>query len=309
MTSLVQVHKPGDTVTLVCRTDSYWEYCSWSHKQRKCNLEWKYSKGDVVKQDCHGDLDPRLHYSGNYEKHECSITISSLELEDAGLWRCEMESYVLGSSRGYKSRNKIEVVIEAKTTTGTTKQTTTESLPTTKMSTTTEVTTATSTTTTTEDAEVLSNLDDSDTEEEEERELQALLEESKQQHKLHEYERQRQSMQEEVLFEKALRESVQLQVGDEAKAPSQVAASEDKHMGLRRDVNMRLAPLAPLRLKGSAGEDAASISTQSCSVPNSTSESWSSGRQEEASASRQKLRGSGGTSTLRTAGTAALSLS
>ena len=79
-----------------------------------------------------------------------------------------MESYVLGSSRGYKSRNKIEVVIEAKTTTGTTKQTTTESLPTTQMSTTTEVTTATSTTTTTEDTEVLSELDDSDTEQEEE---------------------------------------------------------------------------------------------------------------------------------------------
>ena len=79
-----------------------------------------------------------------------------------------MESYVLGSSRGYKSRNKIEVVIEAKTTTGTTKQTTTESLPTTQMSTTTEVTTATSTTTTTEDTKVLPELDDSDTEQEEE---------------------------------------------------------------------------------------------------------------------------------------------
>ena len=79
-----------------------------------------------------------------------------------------MESYVLGSSRGYKSRNKIEVVIEAKTTTGTTKQTTTESLPTTKISTTTEVTTATSTTTTTEDTKVLSGLDYPDTEQEEE---------------------------------------------------------------------------------------------------------------------------------------------
>ena len=44
MPSYVQVHNPGDTVTLVCRTDSYWEYCSWSHKQRQCNLEWKYSK-------------------------------------------------------------------------------------------------------------------------------------------------------------------------------------------------------------------------------------------------------------------------
>ena len=76
---------------------------------------------------------------------------------------------MLVSSRGYKSRNKIEVVIEAETTTGTTKQTTTESLPTTKMSTTTEVTTATSTTTTTtEAAKVLSELDYPDTEQEEE---------------------------------------------------------------------------------------------------------------------------------------------
>ena len=75
---------------------------------------------------------------------------------------------MLGSSRGYKSRNKIEVVIEAETTTGISKQTTTESLPTTQMSTTTEVTTATSTTTTTEDAKVLPELDNSDTEQEEE---------------------------------------------------------------------------------------------------------------------------------------------
>ena len=75
---------------------------------------------------------------------------------------------MLGSTRGYKSRNKIEVVIEAKTTTGTTKQTTTESLPTTLGSTTTEGTTATFTTTTTEDTKVLPEEDHSDTEQEEE---------------------------------------------------------------------------------------------------------------------------------------------
>lgn len=162
-----KVHQPGDTVTLACRADSYWEYCSWSHKQRKCDLEWKYSLGYVKKQDCHVDLDPRLNYTGNYEKHECSVTISSLQLGDAGSWSCEMESYVLGSTRGYISKNKIEVVIEAKTTTGTTKQTTTESLPTTLRPTTTEGTTATFSTTT-EDTKVLPEQDYSDTEQEEE---------------------------------------------------------------------------------------------------------------------------------------------
>ena len=44
----------------------------------------------MLKTDCHDDLNPRLHYSGDYEKHECSITISSLELEDAGSWICEV---------------------------------------------------------------------------------------------------------------------------------------------------------------------------------------------------------------------------
>ena len=47
-------------------------------------------QGDVIKQDCHDDLDPRLSYSGNYKQHECSITISSLELGDAGKWSCEV---------------------------------------------------------------------------------------------------------------------------------------------------------------------------------------------------------------------------
>ena len=78
-----------------------------------------------------------------------------------------MESYVLGSTRGYISKNKIEIVIEAKTTTGTTKQTTTESLPTTLRSTTTEGTTATFSTTT-EDTKFLPEHDYSDTEQEEE---------------------------------------------------------------------------------------------------------------------------------------------
>ena len=47
-------------------------------------------QGDVTKQECHGDLDPRLSYSGNYEQHECSITITGLQQGDAGEWSCEV---------------------------------------------------------------------------------------------------------------------------------------------------------------------------------------------------------------------------
>ena len=77
-----------------------------------------------------------------------------------------MESYVLGTTRGYKSKNKIEVVIEEKTTTAQVTQltTTTESLPTTQSSTTTEGTTTASTTSTTEEIKILPDPDYSDTE-------------------------------------------------------------------------------------------------------------------------------------------------
>ena len=44
----------------------------------------------MIKQNCHDELDPRTTYSGDYEKHECSITISSVQLRDAGSWSCEV---------------------------------------------------------------------------------------------------------------------------------------------------------------------------------------------------------------------------
>ena len=82
-----------------------------------------------------------------------------------------MESYVLGSTRGYKSKNEIEVVIEAKTTTSdATKPTTTTtiwSLPTTQITIITEPTTSPSTTSTTEEIEILPGPGYSDSEEDE----------------------------------------------------------------------------------------------------------------------------------------------
>ena len=33
----------GDTVQLGCRADGWWEYCSWTHGDTQCDLEWKYA--------------------------------------------------------------------------------------------------------------------------------------------------------------------------------------------------------------------------------------------------------------------------
>ena len=45
-----------------------------------------------AKLDCLSDLVPRVSYTGNYEQHECSITITGLQREDAGEWSCEVNS-------------------------------------------------------------------------------------------------------------------------------------------------------------------------------------------------------------------------
>lgn len=152
-------HYPGDHVTLVCRSDDYWEYCTWKHKKRTCNLEWKYATGNVTKQKCHDDIDDRVTIAGDYEKHECSIKISDLELNDAGSWQCEMEEYRSGLFRGYTAQKNIDLnVVKATTPTSTTQSTTL--IDTTTVST--DSTTSSSTTTTVVESTTtdISNIDE-----------------------------------------------------------------------------------------------------------------------------------------------------
>ena len=42
-----------------------------------------------------------MKWSGNYNEHICAITIKNAKSEDAGRWRCEIESYASGQYRGY----------------------------------------------------------------------------------------------------------------------------------------------------------------------------------------------------------------
>ena len=70
----------------------------------------------MIKTECHEKITGRTRVSGDYKKHECAITITQARLEDAGVWQCELESYVLGSTRGYRRTQDITVLVSAPTT-------------------------------------------------------------------------------------------------------------------------------------------------------------------------------------------------
>ena len=50
-------------------------------------------------------------FKGNYEGHECLIEVENVRPEDAGQWKCEMESYVWGIGRGTVKKRAIEVAV------------------------------------------------------------------------------------------------------------------------------------------------------------------------------------------------------
>jgi len=121
-------------VTLLCKSDSSYEYCSWSHttpkgRKRECHFEWKRAHNAVKKQDCSNDITHKVSMTGNYDKHQCGIKIENVRLEDAGKWTCEMESYVFLGNKGSGSKAskdfQLEIVQPTTTTTTSTTVSTT----------------------------------------------------------------------------------------------------------------------------------------------------------------------------------------
>ena len=43
---------------------------------------------------------PRVSFTGDYHKYECTIQVEKITSEDDGTWKCEVESYVFGPFRG-----------------------------------------------------------------------------------------------------------------------------------------------------------------------------------------------------------------
>ena len=116
----------GDTLHLQCKSDSAYEYCMFSAPLGdQCKYEWKRADWNITRQECDAGLEARTVFTGDYDDHECSVSVGEVSPADAGLWRCRLESYVYGHTRGTVRISEIEVEVTIPTTTTTTTTTTT----------------------------------------------------------------------------------------------------------------------------------------------------------------------------------------
>lgn len=134
--------KLGEPIKVIFTVDNWYEWCTFTHLEQSCEIEWKRSPYNVTMGSC-DYIDRGAEFRGDYNKYTCGLMIPAATAEDQGEWSVNFESYVNGGSRGdgNKRSKKYVVNVELPTTTTTTTTTT----PTTTTSTTT-VRTTTSTT-------------------------------------------------------------------------------------------------------------------------------------------------------------------
>ena len=109
----------GDSFLLSCNTDAYYEFCLFkSPNGQMCDYEWKRGVWNLTQVYC-PSLEDRVTFVGTYDNFECSIMVNDANIEDDGVWSCEVESYVLGGGRGsgWIVQGNLSVKIESPTTT------------------------------------------------------------------------------------------------------------------------------------------------------------------------------------------------
>ena len=117
VSSLVKLPiKQGSSVGLKCQGSESYEYCTWSHGSNKCKFEWKRHvtllTGEIRRTYCSNDFNRRLHFVGDYNKHECTVKLTKSRISDHGEWRCTLEKYVLGTGAGDKATRTFNLTID-----------------------------------------------------------------------------------------------------------------------------------------------------------------------------------------------------
>ena len=63
-------------------------------------------------QTCVG-INSRVKYVGNFTAHECEIEVSNVSSDDSGVWSCDVESYVLGATSGYRVQKELTLTVKS----------------------------------------------------------------------------------------------------------------------------------------------------------------------------------------------------
>ena len=107
--------KEGDSVTLFCATDNYWEWCKFSHADKICDYEWKKAEWNVTVLNC-DDYADRAEFVADYDQYQCAMRLSKIGPEDAGKWSCEIESYSKSRYRnsGYIRTGEMTIAVTPK---------------------------------------------------------------------------------------------------------------------------------------------------------------------------------------------------
>ena len=53
-----------------------------------------------------------MRFTGDYDKHNCAMELSNVTIEDEGQWKCELEEYKLGISRGSEATDSLSAFLE-----------------------------------------------------------------------------------------------------------------------------------------------------------------------------------------------------
>merc|ERR1712136_495917 len=96
-----QYRKEGDTVSIKCTTNGYWEWCTFKHLTKECQFTADHNS-KVSKSTCSDFKGRDIKFYGDYYyKYECGMELTGVTPEDAGDWSCTMDEYYDGSGKKF----------------------------------------------------------------------------------------------------------------------------------------------------------------------------------------------------------------
>ena len=95
---LLTVGRVSQPLTLKCTSTISFEWCTFRHQARQCDVSWRQLSGLQIRECAH--FADRVRLTGVYARNECEITLDEALPADDGMWECEMEEWSPMRGRG-----------------------------------------------------------------------------------------------------------------------------------------------------------------------------------------------------------------